>query len=79
MFCVSTNLARDEEHTSYLTHNRALVSDEAGLSLRELQIGLCCMDPTTPHGALSAQFRCQFIFQFYNTSGNGLLSFEEFM
>ena len=75
----SVNFARVKEHMSYRTHHRALASDEAGLSLCELQVGLCCMDPTTPHGALSAQFRCQFIFQFYNTSGNGLLSFEEFV
>lgn len=41
-------------------------------------MGLCAMDPTTPHGGLSAQFRCQFIFQFYNVSQTETLSFAEF-
>ena len=41
-------------------------------------MGLCALDPTTPHGGLSAQFRCQFIFAFYNTSRTGTLSFSEF-
>lgn len=48
-----------------------------GLTLRELQIGLCCLDPSTVHGGLSAQFRCQFIFYFYN-SGREYLHFKEF-
>ena len=48
-----------------------------GLTLREVQIGLCCLDPSTVHGGLSAQFRCQFIFYFYN-SGKEHLHFKEF-
>lgn len=49
----------------------------SGLTLRELQIGLCCLDPSTVHGGLSAQFRCQFIFYFYS-SGREHLYFKEF-
>ena len=43
-----------------------------------VQVGLCALDPTTPHGGLSAQFRCQFIFQYYNTLRTDTLSFTEF-
>lgn len=59
--------------------NRALKTDPGtdGLSLREVQIGLCCLDPSTVHGGLSAQFRCQFIFYFYN-SGKEYLNYDEF-
>ena len=59
---------------------RALLKNSAaeGLTLKELQVGLCAMDPVTPHGGLSAQFRCEFIFHYYNTSGSGTLSFQEF-
>ena len=35
------------------------------------------MDPLTPHGDICAQFRCQYIFEFYNVSGTGRLSYPE--
>eukprot|EP00731_Ephydatia_muelleri_P022738 Em0015g321a len=47
------------------------------LSLWGLQLGLCTMDPLTPHGDICAQFRCQYIFEFYNVSGTGRLSYPE--
>ena len=50
----------------------------SGLTLDELQIGLCALDPATPHGAIPGQIRCQFIFRFYNTTGNGSLLYTEF-
>lgn len=49
-----------------------------GITLEELQIGLCAMDPATPHGAVPGQLRCQFIFKYYNTSGTGQLTHNEF-
>ena len=49
-----------------------------GVTLRELQLGLCCLDPATPHGSLCAQYRCQYIFQIYNTSASKTLSCDEF-
>ncbi|XP_003384155.1 PREDICTED: uncharacterized protein LOC100639057 isoform X2 [Amphimedon queenslandica] len=53
-------------------------SIEGGLTLEELQVGLCALDPATPHGSVSGQLRCQFIFRFYNVSGKGFMSFQEF-
>ena len=52
--------------------------DGEGLTLEELQVGLCAMDPATPHGSVSGQLRCQFIFRYYNSSGKGFMSFQEF-
>ena len=57
---------------------RALSTSGVGLTLQELQLGLCALDPTTPHGAIPGQLRCQFIYRFYNTSGKGLLTFSDF-
>ena len=53
-------------------------SNEGGLTLEELQVGMCALDPATPHGSVSGQLRCQFIFRYYNISGKGFMSFQEF-
>ena len=52
-------------------------SDADGLTLLELQVGLCCLDPLTPHGGVCGQLRCQMIYNFY-TLGNTSLTFENF-
>ncbi len=52
--------------------------EESGLSLSELRVGLAAMDPRTVHGDLCAQFRCQYIFKFYNTFGTERLNYQDF-
>lgn len=69
-------LGMPESHTRHCF--RALSTSGVGLTLQELQLGLCALDPTTPHGAIPGQLRCQFIYRFYNTSGKGLLTFSDF-
>ena len=44
----------------------------------ELLAGLAAMDPYTPHGGLSGEMRCRYIFKFYAAEQDGVLSFEEF-
>lgn len=44
----------------------------------ELLAGLAAMDPYTPHGGLSGEMRCRYIFTFYAAEQDGVLSFEEF-
>ncbi|XP_067033041.1 uncharacterized protein [Acropora muricata] len=44
----------------------------------ELIAGLAAMDPYTPHGGLSGEMRCRYIFTFYAAEQDGVLSFEEF-
>ena len=51
--------------------------DSDGLTLLELQVGLCSLDPLTPHGGVCGQLRCQMIYNFY-TFGNTNLTFENF-
>ena len=57
---------------------RTLSSDGVSLSLPELQVGLCALDPATPHGATPGQVRCQLIFKYYNTSSSGVITYPEF-
>ena len=53
-------------------------ADADGLTLLELQVGLCCLDPLTPHGGVCGQLRCQMIYNFYNTLGKNGLAFDDF-
>ncbi|XP_068748492.1 uncharacterized protein [Montipora capricornis] len=48
------------------------------LTFEELISGLAAMDPSTPHGGLSGEMRCRYIFRFYAVEEEGVLSFEEF-
>ena len=40
-------------------------SEKAGLTLQQIQLALVAIDPTTCHGGLCAQYRCQLIFNYY--------------
>ena len=44
----------------------------------ETLVGLACLEPTTPHGGVPAEFRCRYIFRYYDVNCDGLLSWEEF-
>lgn len=44
----------------------------------ETLIGLACLEPTTPHGGSPAEFRCRYIFRYYDRDCDGMLNWEEF-
>jgi len=48
------------------------------LSWFETLIGIACLEPSTPHGGSPAEFRCRFIFRFYDKDSDGLLNWSEF-
>ncbi|XP_067934839.1 uncharacterized protein [Watersipora subatra] len=41
-------------------------------------IGLACLEPTTPHGGSPAEFRCRYIFRYYDADCDNHLNWDEF-
>jgi diadenosine tetraphosphatase ApaH/serine/threonine PP2A family protein phosphatase len=66
-----------EQCTNYF---KAMKSDSSAscLTLEEVMLGICALDPATPHGSTPGQIRCQFIFRYYTSSGQSYMTFNEF-
>lgn len=47
------------------------------LTFHELLLGLAAMDRGTAHGGHSGELRCGYIFRYYDTNGDGQLSYHE--
>lgn len=47
------------------------------VTFHELLLGLAAMDRSTAHGGHSGELRCGYIFRYYDTNGDGYLSYNE--
>ncbi|XP_031568704.1 uncharacterized protein LOC116303319 isoform X2 [Actinia tenebrosa] len=79
-FCeMMKELKADFEESQIDDYFRTFDCDDKGfLQHHDVQYGLAAMEPSTPHGGLSGELRCRYIFKFYNKENNGLLDFSGF-
>ena len=76
---VSLTLSLSHWSGPILFHFRTFdISDRSMLSYKDFLYGVAAMEPSTPHGSLTGEIRCRYIFRFYNKSNTGQLEPNEF-
>lgn len=62
-----------------LSQKRAFDKSNKGfLKYEEIIAGLAAMEPVTPHGGSCGEIRSVYILRYYDSIGDGLLSFDDF-
>ena len=67
------------DHIMISSHKRAFDKTSRGfLKYEEIIAGLAAMEPVTPHGDSCGEIRSVYILRYYDSGGDGLLSFDDF-
>ena len=82
-FFLDRSIPEGREHNYYYTIKMIIfrsfdLNHHNQLTYEEVLSGVAAMDPSTPHGGPSGEMRCRYIFKFYATEQEAVLSFEEF-